>query len=153
MFPVVRFKSVISTITVILAFAAQTASAAPVANLSLASKPGSEYIFTKTQLSCKAGQTVKLTFANNSSKDSGLQHNWVLVNPGKLDSVGQAGIMAGPDKGYIPDSADILAHTKLLNSGEKDTITFTAPAKAGDYPYLCTFPGHSSMMKGILTVH
>jgi plastocyanin len=30
-------------------------------------------------------------------------------------------------------------------------IEFTAPSAPGDYPYVCTFPGHSTM-RGILKV-
>ena len=30
-------------------------------------------------------------------------------------------------------------------------IEFTAPA-AGDYPYMCTFPGHGAIMKGVMKV-
>ena len=128
------------------------AVAAPkAATLAIGTK-ASELMFDKVKLTAKPGQTVKLTFTNKAAKDSGMQHNWVLVNPGKVDEVGQAAMAAGPDKGYIPDSKDILAHTKLLNAGDKDTIEFTAPAQAGDYPYLCTFPGHYTMMKGVFSV-
>jgi azurin len=57
------------------------------------------------------------------------------------------------DNAYLPASlADkVIAHTKLLGPGEKDTITFTAPA-AGEYPYVCTFPGHFVFMNGVMTV-
>jgi azurin len=30
-------------------------------------------------------------------------------------------------------------------------VTFDAPA-AGQYPYVCTFPGHGVLMKGTLTI-
>jgi azurin len=30
-------------------------------------------------------------------------------------------------------------------------VTFTAPA-AGDYPYICTFPGHYMTMRGVMHV-
>jgi azurin len=130
--------------------AAHAADAKP-AVLKLGSK-GDTMTFDKDKLSVKAGQPVKLTFTNNAKPTAGLQHNWVLTQPGKADGVATAGISAGADKGWIPTSEDIIAHTKLLNSGESETIEFTAPAKAGAYPFLCTFPGHSSMMKGTLTV-
>ena len=55
------------------------------------------------------------------------------------------------DKGYIPDSPDILAHTKLINPGQSESIEFTLPA-AGEYPYFCTFPGHVAIMNGVITV-
>ena len=59
------------------------------------------------------------------------------------------------DTDFVPASmADkIIAHTKLAGGGETVEVTFTAPAKAGKYDYLCTFPGHfAAGMKGTLTV-
>ena len=134
---------------VLLSLLSVSAFAAPV-KLTITVK-NSTLMYDKAKLTAKAGQPVTLTLRDNAPKDSGLQHNWTLVTPGSEVDVATNGIAAGPDKGYIPDSPNVLAHTKLLNPGESDTITFTAPAQAGDYPYICTFPGHSTM-KGILTV-
>ena len=54
-------------------------------------------------------------------------------------------------KGFIPDSPDIIAHTKLVQMGQSDTVEFSLPA-AGEYPYICTFPGHGILMNGSITV-
>ncbi|MBS1964121.1 MAG: cupredoxin domain-containing protein [Bdellovibrionales bacterium] len=113
---------------------------------------GDQLAFDKAKLTAKKGQTIKLTFSNKAAKDSGMQHNWVLVNPGKSDEVGQAGMAAGADKNYVPDSPDVLAKTKLAAPGETVTVEFKAPEKAGEYPYVCTFPGHYAVMKGMLVV-
>ncbi len=53
---------------------------------------------------------------------------------------------------FIPSSPDVLFHPMLLHPKESDTIYFTAPAKAGLYPYICSYPGHYLVMKGILKV-
>jgi uncharacterized protein len=121
------------------------------ATLNIATK-GDELKFDKASMNAKAGSEVKLTFKNGASKTSGLQHNWVLVKPGQLDAVAQASMNAGADKNWIAEGPDVVAHTKLVNAGEKETITFTAPSEPGDYPYMCTFPGHYTTMKGILHV-
>lgn len=127
---------------------AQVAAAAPaVATLTISTK-GEEMAFDKTELSVKAGQKVKLTFKNVSS----MQHNWVLVKPGTADQVANASIAAGNDKGWLAAGPDVLAHTKMIDGKKSDTIQFTAPSKPGDYPFICTFPGHASIMKGILRV-
>src|SRR5262249_43381079 len=85
----------------------------------------------------KAGQPVELTFTNESKIN--MQHNFVLVQPGAAEEVANAGISAGADKGWVPESPKVLAHTKLLNAGQSETITFTAPAAPGKYPFICTF--------------
>jgi azurin len=47
----------------------------------------------------------------------------------------------------------ILASTALVGPGETAEVTFNAPAKAGTYEFLCSFPGHYALgMKGVLTV-
>ena len=53
----------------------------------------------------------------------------------------------------LPEASmdEVLAATKLLGPGESDTITFTAP-EPGDYQFVCTFPGHFAMMRGIMVV-
>jgi azurin len=109
---------------------------------------GEEPMYDKDKLQASAGSKITLNFKNNSTA---LSHNWVLVKPGTQDSVAAAGITAGEAKGYIPDDPNIIAHTPLTKPGQTDTITFDAPA-AGDYPYICTFPGHSVLMKGTLTI-
>lgn len=105
---------------------------------------------TKT-ISAKAGQKIKLTFTN-THPTLPQPHNIVIGKLGTKDKMmGIAmGAMTLVDKGYIPDSPDILAHTKLLQPGTTETIEFTVPA-AGEYPYFCTFPGHVAIMNGVLT--
>lgn len=114
--------------------------------------------YDKTDLTVKAGQKVKLTL-NNTGSIAPQPHNFLLIKPGKEMAVGaQANaMMTDPQamsKSYIPDAskADILANTKLVQPGGTETIEFTAPAEAGDYPYMCTFPGHWLLMKGVLHV-
>ena len=46
---------------------------------------------------------------------------------------------------------DVIAATELLGPGESETISFTAP-EAGDYQFVCSFPGHFAMMRAIMVV-
>jgi uncharacterized protein len=39
-----------------------------------------------------------------------------------------------------------------VNAESSYTLTFIAPAQVGDYPYVCTFPGHWSIMNGVMKV-
>ena len=47
---------------------------------------------------------------------------------------------------------EVIAHSDLLGPGESETIEFNAPKEKGDYQYVCTFPGHFAMMRGIMEV-
>ncbi|MFP6855545.1 MAG: carbohydrate-binding protein, partial [Opitutales bacterium] len=47
---------------------------------------------------------------------------------------------------------DVLASTSVVLPGKKATIIFDAPAQEGEYPYVCTFPGHGFVMYGTLFV-
>lgn len=114
--------------------------------------------YDKTELSVKAGQKVKLTL-NNTGSIAPQPHNFLLLKPGKLDAVGALAnaMLADPQgmaKSYIPEAAkaDIVVNTKLVQPNQSETIEFTAPADAGDYPYMCTFPGHWMLMRGVMHV-
>ena len=41
----------------------------------------------------------------------------------------------------------MIAHTDLIGGGQVTSIEFDAP-DAGTYEFLCSFPGHSGLMKG-----
>ncbi len=111
--------------------------------------------FDKAALEVKAGAKVMLLFKNDKCP---LQHNFLLVGPGKLNDIGALAdkMLTDPQamaKAYLVDSPDVLAKsTKLIGIGQTDLIEFTAPTTPGDYPYLCTFPGHWRMMQGVLKV-
>ena len=111
--------------------------------------------FDKAALEVKAGAKVMLLFRNEKCP---LQHNFLLINPGKQADVGALAdkMLTDPTamaKAYIPTSPEILAHSsKLIGLGQSEIIEFTAPTTPGDYPYLCTFPGHWRMMNGVLKV-
>ena len=124
-----------------------TGLAAQAATFTLSPK-GQELLFDKTTLKAKKGEKIKLTFKNTA----GMQHNWVLVAPGTAEKVAMAGITAGADKGWLPTTPDVLAHTKLVEPKQSDTIEFVAPSTPGEYPYICSFPGHASTMHGVLIV-
>ena len=102
-------------------------------------------------ITIKAGKKVRLIFANPDF----MPHNIVLVDPGKADSVAMAALNLGAkgfDLGFVPTSKEIIWASKLLNHSEEEIIEFNAPEKAGNYPYVCTFPGHHILMRGNLKV-
>ncbi|MEL6255473.1 MAG: plastocyanin/azurin family copper-binding protein, partial [Bacteroidota bacterium] len=118
-------------------------------SVEIATKPG--MYFNKEVLEVKAGSKVKLTFNN----DDDMQHNWVLVKKGTIDEVGLAAIelgIEGPAKNYVPDTENVIYHTKLLEPETTEDIYFIAPDKPGEYPFVCTMAGHHITMRGILKV-
>ena len=116
-----------------------------------------QFIYDIKEFTVKAGQKVKLTLINPEESVTKQPHNIIIVNPGKKDVVGMAANMGLTDpkflteKQAVPDSDEILFHSSLVQAGAEETIEFTAPA-AGDYPYLCTYPGHWALMNGVMKV-
>lgn len=124
---------------------------APPVEIAIASV-GDTMAYDKTALSVPAGASVHLVFKNNAKGDV-LAHNWVLVNKGTEAKVAVDGLAAGVAAGYLPsNNDDVLASVPLAQPGKTTDATFKAPKTPGAYPYICTFPGHYLMMKGVLTV-
>ncbi|MCB0703031.1 MAG: azurin [Candidatus Kapaibacterium sp.] len=110
--------------------------------------------FDKKELTVKAGQKVTLTLTHSGTMaKSAMGHNWVLLASGTdVASFAEKAVAAGEANDYIPTEGNaVIAHTALIGGGEKTTVEFTAPA-AGSYEFICSFPGHWSMMRGTLIV-
>ncbi|MEM1263255.1 MAG: azurin [Pseudomonadota bacterium] len=98
--------------------------------------------------------TVTLTHTGNLPKIA-MGHNWVLAAAGDADAVAAAGTGAGVDGNYLPAGDErIIAATELVGGGESSSVTFAlSKLKSGtDYVYVCSFPGHWTIMKGTFTV-
>ncbi len=103
------------------------------------------------ELTLKAGKKVRLTFVNADF----MPHNILLTKPGRADDIAAKALTLGAkgfDLGWVPESPDILWHSRLLDAGKEEVIEFTAPAAPGDYPYVCSFPGHHIVMRGMMKV-
>ncbi len=114
---------------------------------------GKNLTYQQTELRVKAGQAIALTLSNPDV----VPHNWVLVQPDKLASIGEQAnrMISSPEayaKHYVPDSSDVIVYTDIVLPEQKQTIHFKAPDKPGRYPYLCTFPGHWMVMNGAMVV-
>lgn len=100
-----------------------------------------------------AGKPVEIAFTNPDF----MQHNLVITKPGMLETVGKAADkLASNPKGaemqYVPDLPEVLFSTPLVNPQNEVKLTFIAPTQPGDYPFVCTFPGHWSIMNGTMKV-
>jgi azurin len=109
--------------------------------------------FAQKELKARAGERLSLTFANPDA----VPHNWVLLKPGSVEKAGDLAnkLISDPNgfsRHYVPDIPDVLAWTDMVPPAGSFTIHFDAPSTAGEYPYICTFPGHWMLMKGVLRV-
>ena len=109
--------------------------------------------YDKKEFTVTAGKTVELIFENPDA----MQHNLVIGKPKSLEIIGKAAtkMITQKDalqKSYIPNIPQIIASTPLVNSEGSYKLTFKAPETVGDYPYVCTFPGHWSIMNGVMKV-
>lgn len=123
--------------------------AAPDQHISIGTKPGLQ--FDQTLIEVKAGSRIAFTFNNVDD----MMHNFVLTQPGTGMEVGNAAMqlgVSGEGMNFVPKSENVIAHTKILHPESSETIYFTVPNKPGDYDYVCTFPGHAFLMKGVLRV-
>jgi azurin len=108
---------------------------------------GSTLEFTPTRVSAKAGTRLRLRFVN----DGTLPHNLVVPrSDDDIDALALAAYQAG-ETGYVPMDlkAKLVGWTTLASPGETVEVSFVVPA-AGEYTYLCLFPGHSNSMLGTL---
>lgn len=112
-----------------------------------------EMKYDLTEFTVKAGQKIEIVFENPDF----MQHNLLIVAQGAMETVGKAADKlasdpTGAEKNYIPDVPEVLFFTPLVNPEETVTLTFVAPNEPGNYPYICTFPGHWRIMNGVMKV-
>ena len=82
-------------------------------------------------------------------------HNFVLLKLGTDQVEFTKASFNARETEFIPPSMKtaVIAHTPLAGPGETVDVTVKVPAKAGAYPFLCSFPGHFALgMKGTLNV-
>ena len=112
---------------------------------------GNEMKFQQTEITAAPGETLRLVFENTATSPA-MSHNVLFVTDrGSINPVGRAAMDAA-DRDYIPEHPAVIASTPMAAPGETVEMTFTVPSEEGEYPYICTFPGHYMMMQGVLRV-
>ncbi len=99
----------------------------------------------------RPGEAVHIHFKNND----GMQHNLVFGQPGSREQILREAIglgADGPARHFVPDSPLVLCSTPVIAMNQEAHLAFSAPATPGDYPFVCTFPGHGFLMHGIMKV-
>ncbi len=117
--------------------------------------------FDVKEFKVPVGSRVRLHFQNEDS----LPHNVLVCLPREVCEpnasedngleVAQAAWALGaegPAQQWIPKHPRVFVATSMLDGGRDETIEFDAPARAGRYPFVCTFPGHAMLMFGTMHV-
>ncbi|MDO8991568.1 MAG: plastocyanin/azurin family copper-binding protein, partial [Daejeonella sp.] len=110
--------------------------------------------YDKLVINIQPGSLVSLIFKNPDE----MPHNVVIIKPGSSEIVGKAAdAMASRKdayaKNFVPAIPEVLYSSPLVATGETFRLDFKAPAKSGEYPFICTFPGHWRIMKGVIRVN
>lgn len=108
---------------------------------------GADLSYDVTEIEATAGEELTIKYVNASD----MPHNIVLVKTeADIMPVGTAALRA-MDTDYVPQNEmdRIITSTELVRPGETFVHTFTVPPP-GTYPYVCTYPGHFTLMQGRL---
>ncbi|WKW46517.1 azurin [Myroides sp. JBRI-B21084] len=108
--------------------------------------------FNQTEIKVPVGKTISLTLKHTGKMAKEVMgHNFVLLNKGVDMAAFATKAAEAKDNGFVPagSEADVLAKTDLIGGGESTTVEFTI-TEAGKYDFLCSFPGHYAMMKGVI---
>jgi azurin len=109
--------------------------------------------FSQTTITARPGQRIEITLNNTDD----MPHNIVIFRRGTVAQYEKElfGSLNEPNaqlRGFVPDSPNVLVASRLLNAGESTVVTFDAPSEPGEYPFVCSFPGHWATMRGVLRI-
>jgi azurin len=113
--------------------------------------------FDVRRFTVHSGQTIRLTLDHKGRMPlAQMGHNVVILSQDEdpvafgREVMRQGGNL---ENQHLPDSMRdrVIAFTAMIGGGESDTIEFVAPPP-GKYPFVCTFPGHYSIMRGVMIV-
>jgi uncharacterized protein len=126
--------------------------ALPVLSVAISVVAG-ENRYSQTTIEARPGQRVQIAFSNSDD----MLHNITIIKPNSYDAVVKDILAMLPDptaqnRGYVPDSPNVLFSLNLVPAKQSAVLEFTAPTEPGDYPFICTFPGHWVTMRGVLKV-
>ncbi len=131
-------------------------AAAPSGPRTITLTAGDNMKFNLTQIEAAPGETLHVTLTNNGTlPKEAMGHDWILLQAGSDPEAYSRAAIAAKDAGYQPPAlaSEVLASIAVLGPAQTGEVTFTAPTKPGEYPFLCSFPAHyQSGMKGVLVV-
>ena len=102
--------------------------------------------------SCK-DFTINLKHTGKLAKNV-MGHNVVVAQTADMKGIDADGIKAGLAADYVKaGDSRVVAHSKVVGGGETTSVKIpVSKLGAGPYSFFCSFPGHSSLMKGTITL-
>ena len=82
-------------------------------------------------------------------------HNVVIAKQADMQGVATDGMAAGAGAMYVKaGDARVVAHSDVVGGGQSTSVTFDVSKIKSDGPFefFCSFPGHSAIMKGPISV-
>jgi azurin len=118
---------------------------------------GDDMKFGVTQIDAKPGEQLRVVLKSVGKMPKAVMgHNFVVLKAGADPAAFNNAAMNARATDFMPPELKSQVHAAtpgLLGPGETLEVTFKAPAKPGEYTFLCSFPGHfAAGMKGILAV-
>ena len=97
--------------------------------------------------------TINLKHTGKLAKNV-MGHNVVVAKTADMKGIDSDGIKAGLAADYLKvGDTRVLAHSKVVGGGESTSLKIpVAKLGAGPYSFFCSFPGHSALMKGTITL-
>ena len=104
--------------------------------------------------SCKTF-TINLKHTGKMARNV-MGHNVVIAKTADMSAIDKDGMKAGLPTDYIKaGDARVIAHSKVVGGGQTTSVAIpVAKLTAGTSPFsfFCSFPGHSALMKGTITL-
>jgi azurin len=156
----VRTAACVAVVMSFVALSSRPASAAPAsrgaASRVVQIRTGDNMKFDPAAITAAPGESITVVIKHVGQMPKvAMGHNFVLLKKASDAKAVVDACASARDTEFIAAAVkpQLLAYTKLVGPGETAEVTFTAPAQAGQYLFVCTFPGHFAVgMKGTLTV-
>ncbi|MGX9719845.1 azurin [Stenotrophomonas acidaminiphila] len=149
------FRKLIVASTLALG-AAGAAHAADTCSVNLEGNDAMRYNLANIDVpkSC-ANFTINLRHTGKMARNV-MGHNVVLARTADMAGIDADGIKAGLAADYIKaGDTRVIAHSKVVGGGENTTLSVPVArltAAGAPLSFFCSFPGHSALMKGTLTL-
>ena len=109
--------------------------------------------YDRSMFFVEAGKPFQLILNNTDI----MPHNVVITTPGSYAKVGIAAELMATEpgaikRGYVPNLPEILHASRMLQPSQMQRMDLVAPDQPGEYPFVCTYPGHWRRMYGVMHV-